>query len=139
MKLLPREPTPEMINAGIDAQDYVESYVNEIYRAMYDAAPSPTGGEVMIDYIDQRYEEYDRAERTKELSRLRARVAELEAEITEQRRLRDYFSGRMARLDTAAREAMSLLDQQEPRPEAALGVLLCALNPDLPFWKVSDE
>ena len=41
MKLLPREPTPEMINAGIDAQDYVESYVNEIYRAMYDAAPSP--------------------------------------------------------------------------------------------------
>ena len=49
VKLLPREPTQEMINAGIDAQDYVESYVNEIYRAMYDAAPRPTGGEGMSD------------------------------------------------------------------------------------------
>ena len=35
----------------------------------------------MIDYIDQRYEECDRAELTKELSRLRARVAERDEQI----------------------------------------------------------
>lgn len=45
-KLVPREPTPEMIKIGVgqDGADDDVSYAEEIYRAMYDAAPSPPAG-----------------------------------------------------------------------------------------------
>lgn len=61
---------------------------------------------------------------------LAARVERVELDLIEQRRLRDHFGDRVERLDAAIREAMALLDQPEPRPEAAFARLLLALNPD---------
>lgn len=45
------------------------------------------------------------------------------------------LQARVAELEAAAREAMTLLDQQEPMPAAAFATLLCALNPELPSAK----